>query len=53
MKTTKTHLAHGIEKTIHESQYDERAKDLLADKQVLARIAQNRIAEGILYLDIF
>ena len=45
MKTTKTHLAHGIEKTINESQYDDRAKDLLADKQVLARIAQNRLEE--------
>ncbi len=22
MKTTKTYLAHGIEKTVHESQYD-------------------------------
>ena len=43
--TTKTHLAHGIEKTVHESQYDDSAKDLLADKQVLARIAQNRIEE--------
>ena len=53
ISTTKTHLAYGIEKTINESQYDERAKDLLADKQVLARIAQHRIEEGILYLDIF
>ena len=45
MKIAKTHLSHGIEKTVYEAQYDDSAKDLLADKQVLARIAQNRIEE--------
>lgn len=44
-KVTKTHLAHGIEKTENESQYDECIKTLLSDKQVLARIAQHRIEE--------
>ncbi|MBO5160527.1 MAG: hypothetical protein U0M69_08095 [Lachnospiraceae bacterium] len=34
---TKTHLAHGIEKTEYEAQYDENVKALLSDKQVLAR----------------
>lgn len=41
----KTHLAHGIEKTEHESQYDENVKALLSDKQVLARIAKYRTEE--------
>ena len=44
-KVTKTHLAHGIEKTENESQYDDSVKTLLSDKQVLARIAQHRIEE--------
>ena len=44
-KVTKTHLAHGIEKTENESQYDDSVKTLLCDKQVLARIAQHRIEE--------
>ena len=44
-KTAKTHLAHGIEKTINESAYDDSIKALLVNKQVLARIAQNRIRE--------
>ena len=42
---TKTHLAHGIEKTENLSQYDDSIKVLLSDKQVLARIAQHRIEE--------
>lgn len=36
----KTRLAHGVEKTQFESEYDEKAKDLLSDKQVLAWIAK-------------
>lgn len=44
-KLTKTHLAHGIEKTVNGSQYDENVKALLSDKQVLARIANHRIEE--------
>lgn len=44
-RVTKTHLAHGIEKTANESQYDDNIKALLSDKQVLARIAQHRIGE--------
>ena len=45
MEVTKTHLAHGIEKTESFSQYDDSIKVLLSDKQVLARIAQHRIEE--------
>lgn len=41
----KTHLAHGIEKTEYEAQYDENVKVLLSDKQVLARIAKHRTEE--------
>ncbi len=41
----KTHLAHGIEKTEYEAQYDENVKALLSDKQVLARIAKHRTEE--------
>ena len=44
-KETKTHLAHGIEKTENFSQYDESIKVLLSDKQVLARIAKHRTEE--------
>lgn len=44
-RVTKTHLAHGIEKTEKESQYDDSVKELLSDKQVLARIAQHRMEE--------
>lgn len=44
-RVTKTHLAHSIEKTEYESQYDECIKTLLSNKQVLARIAQHRIEE--------
>lgn len=44
-QVTKTHLAHGIEKTENLSQYDDSIKVLLSDKQVLARIAQHRIEE--------
>ena len=44
-KLTKTHLAHGVEKTENLSQYDDSIKVLLSDKQVLARIAQHRIEE--------
>ena len=44
-KVTKTHLAHGIEKTENLSQYDESIKVLLSDKQVLARIAKHRTEE--------
>ena len=44
-EVTKTHLAHGIEKTEKQSQYDDSVKALLGDKQVLARIAQHRIEE--------
>ena len=43
--TTKTHLAHGIEKTEYLAQYDDSVKELLSDKQVLAWIAQYRIEE--------
>lgn len=41
----KTHLAHGIEKTEYEAQYDENIKVLLSDKQVLARIVKHRTEE--------
>lgn len=41
----KTHLAHGIEKTEYETQYDENVKVLLSDKQVLARIVKHRTEE--------
>ena len=41
----KTHLAHGVEKTEYEAQYDENVKALLSDKQVLARIAKHRTEE--------
>ena len=41
----KTHLSHNIEKTEFESQYDENVKAVLADKQVLARIAKYRTEE--------
>ena len=41
----KTHLAHGIEKTEYEAQYDENVKLLLSDKQVLARIVKYRTEE--------
>ena len=44
-QVTKTHLAHGIEKTENLSRYDDSIKVLLSDKQVLARIAQHRIEE--------
>lgn len=36
----KTHLAQSVEKSEYESQYDEYAKDLVSNKQVLARIAK-------------
>jgi len=42
-KVAKTHLAHSIEKTVSESEYDDSIKALLVNKQVLARIAQSRI----------
>lgn len=41
----KTHLAHSIEKTEYEAQYDESVKVLLSDKQVLARIVKHRTEE--------
>ena len=44
-KVAKTHLAHSIEKTVSESEYDDSIKALLVNKQVLARIAQSRIEE--------
>ena len=40
-----TYLAHGIDITDIEAQYDENAKALMADKQVLARIAKYRTDE--------
>lgn len=40
-----THLAHGIDITDIEAQYDENAKALMADKQVLSRIAKYRTDE--------
>ena len=40
MSETKTYLAHNIEKTAEEARYDANAKSLIADKQVLARIAK-------------
>ena len=45
MYHTMTHLAHGIDITDMETQYDENAKTLMADKQVLARIAKYRTTE--------
>ena len=45
MSTAKTYLAHNIEKTAEEAQYDANAKALIADKQVLARIAKYRTEE--------
>ena len=45
MSTAITHLAHNIEKTAEEAQYDANAKALIADKQVLARIAKYRTEE--------
>ena len=41
----KTHLTHGIEKTGYKSKYDANAKDLVSDKQVLARIVKGVTAE--------
>ena len=40
-----THLAESVEKTEYESQYDDCAKELVADIQVLARILQNVVEE--------
>ena len=45
MSIAKTYLAHSIEKTAEEAQYDANAKALIADKQVLARIAKYRTEE--------
>ena len=45
MFKSKTHLAHSIEKTDAEAQYDANAKALIADKQVLARIVKHRVDE--------
>ena len=45
MLNTKTHLAHGIERTEYQAKYDESVKELLSDKQVLAWIAKYRIEE--------
>ena len=45
MYQSTTHLAHGIDITDMEAQYDENAKALMADKQVLARIAKYRTEE--------
>ena len=44
-KKKKTYLAHGVEKTQYEAQYDECVKKLLSDRQVLARIAKYRTEE--------
>lgn len=44
-RKVKSHLSHGIEKTEEKARYDEGAKELLSDKQVLARIAKYRIKE--------
>ena len=45
VQTLKTYLAHNIELTDIQAQYDENAKALIADKQVLARIAKYRTTE--------
>ena len=44
-RKVKSHLSHGIEKTEEKARYDEGAKELLSDKQILARIAKYRIKE--------
>lgn len=41
----KTHLGHGIEKTEYKSKYDASAKDLVSDRQVLARIVKGVTSE--------
>lgn len=40
-----THLSHGVEITEYEAKYDDAAKRLVADKQVLARIAKGTVKE--------
>ena len=45
MPFSKTHLAHSIEQTREEVQYDANAKALIADKQILARIVKHRTEE--------
>ena len=42
-----THLAHGIDITDIEAQYDENAKALMADKQVLASNGVQGATSGI------
>ena len=43
--TRETHLSHGVEITEYEAKYDDAAKRLVADKQVLARIAKGTVKE--------
>lgn len=43
--TQMTHLSHSIEGTEYAAKYDEAAKQLVADKQILARIVKGTIAE--------
>lgn len=43
--TQMTHLSHYLEKTEHEAKYDEAAKRLVSDKQVLARIVKGVVKE--------
>ena len=43
--TRATHLSHGVEITEYEAKYDDAAKRLVADKQVLARIAKGTVKE--------
>lgn len=45
MQISNTHLAESIDTVDKEAQYDENAKKLIADKQVLARIAKYRTKE--------
>lgn len=45
MQTINTYLANNIELAKIQAQYDENAKALIADKQVLARIAKYRTTE--------
>lgn len=43
--TQATHLSHGVEITEYEAKYDDAAKRLVADRQVLARIAKGSVKE--------
>lgn len=45
-KVTKTHLAHSIEKTVNESEYDDSVKTLLSDKYDYLSISFIRLPKG-------